>query len=563
MLPFYFDSCCGAVPMSYRSLTIMPVLLLLCTLPALAQPAAKKIILIAGTKSHGPIGNGIHDYGWSVQLLKVMLDHSNVKEKVRVEAHLDGWPRDPRTLEDADTIMIVSDGRDGNLYEEAPHLASPERVRFIERQMKRGCGFLAFHFSTFAPDKYAEQMLDWSGGFFDWETDGKRQWHSAIQTTEAEVKLGTPEHAVLRGVKPFKMKEEFYYNIRFKPKDESLKPLWVVPALPGRDPDGRIVAWARERADGGRGFGTTCGHFYDNWKHDSFRKLILNALVWAAKIEVPAGGVESRFFAHDEIRKALGTDYGNDAPIRVLLFAGNAAHKWHNWEKTTPAMKRALELDKRIRVNVSHDIEDLGRIKLGDYQAILLNFANWHDPKPLSDKSKDVFVNYLKNGGGLLVIHFANGAFHHSLPMAGASDWPEYRKIVRRVWNHAGKPPSGHDPFGKFVVEPTKTKHVITSGLKSFEVTDELYFHQDGSEPIEPLLTARSRITKKNEPLAFVYEYGRGRVFQTFLGHSEKTWEVFEPREILRRAAAWVARREVRHVAPTGDKRAERRNPSR
>jgi putative heme-binding domain-containing protein len=514
----------------------------------------KKIVLIAGPKSHGPIGNGIHDYGWSVQLLKVMLENSNVKDKVRVEVHLDGWPRDSRKLEDADTIMIISDGRDGNLYAEAPHLASPERVRFMEKQMKRGCGFLTFHFSTFAPDQYGEQMLSWSGGYFDWETDGKRLWHSAIQTIEADVKLGSPDHAVLRGVKPFKMKEEFYYNIRFKPKNESLKPLWIVPSLPGREPDGRIVAWAREREDGGRGFGTTCGHFYDNWKHDSFRKMILNAIAWTAKVEMPAGGVESRFFTHDEIRKALGTDYGNDAPIRVLLFAGNDAHKWHNWEKTTPAMKQALELDKRIKVEVSNDIEDLGRKKLSDYQAILLNYANWHDPKALSDKSKNAFVDYLKSGGGLLVVHFANGAFHPSLPMAGASDWPEYRKIVRRVWNHTGKPASGHDPFGNFLVEPTKADHPTTAGVKSFEITDELYFQQDGNQPVEPLLTARSRVTKKDEPLAWAYEYEKARVFQTVLGHSEKTWEVFESREVLRRAAAWVSGREVRQFAPADDK---------
>src|SRR5437763_1745181 len=122
-------------------------------------------------------------------------------------------------------------------------------------------------------------------------------------------------------------------------KDERLKPLWVVPALAGREPDGRVVAWAREREDGGRGFGTTCGHFYDNWKHEPFRKLILNAIAWTAKVEVPAGGVEARFFTQEEITRYL------EPPIRVLLLAGNDAHKWHNWEKTTVAIRAALEQD--------------------------------------------------------------------------------------------------------------------------------------------------------------------------------------------------------------------------
>src|ERR1700751_1794073 len=102
----------------------LTILLFASSPPLEAADPPKKVVLIAGRKSHGPVGNGIHDYGWSVQLLKVMLDNSNVKDKVQVEIHLDGWPKEPKTLEDADTIMIISDGRDGNMYEEAPHLAS-------------------------------------------------------------------------------------------------------------------------------------------------------------------------------------------------------------------------------------------------------------------------------------------------------------------------------------------------------------------------------------------------------------------------------------------------------
>jgi type 1 glutamine amidotransferase len=503
------------------------------------EKARKKIVLLAGKKSHGPVGNGIHDYGWSVKLLKVMLDRSNVKDKVKVEVHTDGWPKDPSTLDDADTILVVSDGRDGHLYEEAPHLASPERVRFVEKQIKRGCGFLTFHFSTFAPNRYAAEVLRWSGGYFQWETDGKRQWYSAITTKEAEVKLASPDHPVARGLKPFTMREEFYYNVRFLAKEKAITPIWIVSSLGSRKPDGGVVAWARERGDGGRGFGTTCGHFYDNWKHADFRKLILNALAWTAKVEVPAGGVEARFYTHAEITEAL-------ADVRVLLVAGNAAHKWHNWEKTTPRIKDALMADERTHVEVTTDFEELGKRDLSRYQVILLNWCNWEDPKGASDKSKAAFARFVRDGGGLILIHFANGAFHPSLPKAGASDWPEYRKIVRRVWNHhkrGDKPPSGHDAFGKFTVLVTKAKHPLTKGLKRFEIEDELYFRQDGDEPIEPLLAAESKVTRKPEPLAWAYTYGKGRVFQTLLGHSEKTWDALEMRDLLKRAGRWVAGR--------------------
>jgi hypothetical protein len=52
------------------------------------------------------------------------------------------------------------------------------------------------------------------------------------------------------------------------------------------------VAWACERPDGGRGFGFTGAHFHRNWGNGNFRKLVLNAVLWVAKAEVPANGVE-------------------------------------------------------------------------------------------------------------------------------------------------------------------------------------------------------------------------------------------------------------------------------
>ncbi len=282
------------------------VLLLLSVVgSASAAERTRKIVLIAGQKSHGPEGNRIHDYPWSVKLLKVMFENSNVKDQVQVEFYRDGWPKDQRSLESADTIVVISDGRDGDKYSEAPYLESDDRVVFVARQMKRGCGFVTFHFSTFAPDKYGDQVLNWTGGYFDWETDGKRQWYSAITTMETNVAILSPEHPVCRGVRPFTMKEEFYYNIRFAPGDRRLTPLLAVPGLPGHEPDGRVVAWAREREGGGRGFGTTCGHYYDNWQNDDFRKIILNAIAWTAHVEIPKTGVQAAYYEHEQIEHEL------------------------------------------------------------------------------------------------------------------------------------------------------------------------------------------------------------------------------------------------------------------
>ena len=51
--------------------------------------------------------------------------------------------------------------------------------------------------------------------------------------------------------------------------------------------------WTYERKDGGRGFGFTGGHTHAHWGNDSQRKVVLNALLWIAKVEVPRDGVES------------------------------------------------------------------------------------------------------------------------------------------------------------------------------------------------------------------------------------------------------------------------------
>ena len=61
----------------------------------------------------------------------------------------------------------------------------------------------------------------------------------------------------------------------------------------------QTVAWVCERPDGGRGFGFTGGHYHKNWGNDNVRKLVLNAIVWTAKVEVPAKGIESHITAED------------------------------------------------------------------------------------------------------------------------------------------------------------------------------------------------------------------------------------------------------------------------
>ena len=52
------------------------------------------------------------------------------------------------------------------------------------------------------------------------------------------------------------------------------------------------MAWAFDRADGGRSFGFTGGHYHDNWGNENFRRLVVNAILWSAKIDVPKDGAK-------------------------------------------------------------------------------------------------------------------------------------------------------------------------------------------------------------------------------------------------------------------------------
>ena len=493
-----------------------------CSIAGSAAHPPKKIVLIAGPITGHP--KEAHEYEKNVILLKQLLDTSpDLQGKVRVETHFHGWPANPSTLDDADTIFLTSDGTD---REEKNHpLYVGDHFRVIERQMKRGCGLVFFHWSTFAPMRVHDQITEWVGGHFDYETgSAPNHWYSAIQTWRAESKPGTPDHPILRGVRPFTTQEEYYYRIRFRENDSRLKP--IIVTRPPKETNDFTVGWAVERAGGGRGFGFTGGHFYANWWNPDFRKLILNAIAWTAKLDVPENGVRSEPFER----------------FKTLVLTGHN-HPAHDWRATTAALILALEQDPRAIVHVTEDIEDLATDKINGYDLLALNYCNWERPG-LSEGARKNFVRYLQNGGGLAIIHFADGAWHPSLPNTKPDDaWPEYfTKICRRAWEHRPPNASGHDAYGPFRVEVAGVKHAIIAGLQPFDTVDELYFHQAGGLTIEPLAYAMSKTTNQREPMAWAYDYEKARVFQTVLGHSDES--IRRAAALIRRGCVWAAGRE-------------------
>ena len=268
---------------------VLAALVLLIGTPATpaAERSYRKIVLLAGPldTSHP---RGTHEYAKSVRLLKQCLEAARYPD-IRVEAFFEGWPKDESVLDDAATIVLISSGSDRR-EQDHPFLVG-ERLQVLERHMKRGCGLVLIHWSTFFPNAQGEKMLDWVGGHFDYQSGPQpRRWASDIKEVKTTVRPADARHAVCRGIQPFEVRDEFYYKIRFREKDTRLKPILLAPIEGEGD---QVVAWAVQRSDGGRGFGFTGGHYFDNWYVDGFRKLVLNAIVWTAQLEVPQGGVEA------------------------------------------------------------------------------------------------------------------------------------------------------------------------------------------------------------------------------------------------------------------------------
>ena len=82
------------------------------------------------------------------------------------------------------------------------------------------------------------------------------------------------------------------------------------------------MMWVMTRADGGRGFGFTGGHRHLNWGDGSFRKVVLNALLWVAKVEVPPEGVQSRV-SQEDLMLNLDPKQGKKPTVKTTKTAAN------------------------------------------------------------------------------------------------------------------------------------------------------------------------------------------------------------------------------------------------
>jgi hypothetical protein len=245
------------------------------------DPSLTKIVLVAGRASHGP---GEHEFfAGSAVLMKLLQETSGV---FPVMAR-DGWPKNPETFKDAKAVVFFMDGGGGH-----PILQRDHR-EIVQKLMDDKVGFVNLHYAVEYPKSQSQHVLQWLGGYYETGFSTNPHW-------KADFKV-IPGHPITRGVKPFSINDEWYFNIRFKPELQG-----VTPILKATPPDNKrgtaeakkhpgreeVVAWAFERANGGRSFGFTGGHFHRNWGDENFRRLVTNAIFWTAGVNIPEGGAK-------------------------------------------------------------------------------------------------------------------------------------------------------------------------------------------------------------------------------------------------------------------------------
>ncbi|HEX3871474.1 MAG TPA: family 16 glycoside hydrolase [Pirellulales bacterium] len=260
----------------------------------------KKIAFIAGKPSHG---FGAHEHKAGCMLLAEAMNASGLPVKAEVYSY--GWPEDASVLNDVDAIVCYADGG-------AKHPFN-EHLQELDSLAARGVGMAFLHYGVEVPKSpEGDAFLRWMGGYFEADWSVNPHWIADYSKF--------PDHPISRGVKPFAINDEWYYHMRFRDGMRGVSP--ILTALPPPETlsrkDGphsgnaavraaiargepQHMAWACERNDSGRGFGFTGGHYHWNWGHDQFRKLVLNAIAWTAKVDVPAEGVASKAPTLDQL----------------------------------------------------------------------------------------------------------------------------------------------------------------------------------------------------------------------------------------------------------------------
>jgi type 1 glutamine amidotransferase len=251
------------------SWVLLPVALLA---PGEAGAPKKKVLLLW----HSPDGHPAqtHEYQAGQKILKYTLE-----KFADVDATLacaDGaWREGPELLAKSDAAVLF-------LSEGAKWLSeNPERLARFQEFARRKGGLSVLHWGMGTKDaKNIAAFVELFGGCHG-GPDRK------YQVVSAEAKLGRRDHPILRGLADFKVRDEFYYQLKLPRVRDAVTPLLRVEI----DKEVYPVAWAYEREGGGRSFGFSGLHFHENWQTVEYRRLVAQGVLWTLDLPIPKEGI--------------------------------------------------------------------------------------------------------------------------------------------------------------------------------------------------------------------------------------------------------------------------------
>jgi type 1 glutamine amidotransferase len=267
----------------------LTLLLLFIVSHALAANPAR-VLIVVGPSKHPP---GSHEVAAGGRVMKHCVETMANVPGVKADV-VETWP-DKALRDAASTVVFIGDtfpvGRFPN---------PQQNLADLDAMMQRGCGIVCVHYATglLGEDVTPEgdhPLLRWLGGYFANRSCPHHESFARIFSA-ATITPAAAQHPITRGWKEFTLHDEPYINNYFGKGENKLAPNVTAIAtsmLPPEAPKREAVAWCVERADGGRGFGIVMPHFYKNWTNEDLRRCILNAIVWTAKLNVPAEGVQT------------------------------------------------------------------------------------------------------------------------------------------------------------------------------------------------------------------------------------------------------------------------------
>ena len=368
-----------------------PIVAVINSQPAQAEDG-KKIVFIAGTPSHG---YGSHEHYAGCMLLAKSIEEGMPGYKTVVCQN--GWPKDSSVFDGADTVIMYADGGGGHPVN--------AHLKELDALTEKGVGVVCIHYGVEVPKgDSGDHFLKWIGGYFETDWSVNPHWTAEFKSF--------PEHPISNGVKPFKINDEWYYHMRFREGMKSVTP--ILSALPPAETlsrqdgphsgnphvraavldrkEAQHVAWAAERPDGGRGFGFTGGHFHWNWGDPNFRKLVLNAIVWTAKGEVPKNGVGAEPLTVEELQQNQDEDPGNFDPekIRKELNLPESKKDAKSSKTNANAVKPAFKSDVITKKTEGHAVKidvditgakDLYLVVTDGGDGFSCDWADWAEPR--------------------------------------------------------------------------------------------------------------------------------------------------------------------------------------